>query len=358
MRYFNIAAAVLMAGSFISAAPAWAQEGEHAGQTLRVATWGGDWRDKRQELIGQKVEEMTGAKVEYVLGNPRDNFAKLIAGAARGEVPFDVIEMEDSLPPEINEAGFLMPLSEEDIPTLAAIPDELEKNNSVAFLSIQYGIAYNTEKFEELGLPAPTKWSDLARPELAGRVAVPDLSVSMGPFYMVGLARENGGSESDVTPAWEKLENLDVLYYFTSSSDLATRMTAGDVWAAVWTDSRTYRLKNSGFPVDFAPVGVGGTEGMIGYNSIGIVEGTPNEDLAEMYVNLSLDPQIQYEMGKWGVTGPTNPQAEELFAADEQLSGQVVFRDEDFDAMYQMDWDTVVPQINGWMDTWNRTVTQ
>ena len=356
MKYIRMAAAI--AAGFLSlTSPAWTQS-QYAGKTLRVATWGGDWREMRDRMIGEVIRKKTGANVQYVLGNPRDNYAKLIAGASRGELPFDVIEMEDSLPPEINGGGFLAALDAEKIPNLRSVPKSLQNNNSVAFLSIQYGIAYNTAKFKELGLSKPTKWSDLAKPQLAGRVALPELTVSMGPFYVVGLARENGGNESDVSTAWEQIKKLDVLYYFSSSADLSTRITSGDVWAAVWTDSRTYRLKNKGLPVDFARVGVAGTEGMVGYNSIAIVKNTPNKELAEMYVNLALDAEIQYAMGKWGVTGPTNSEAAKLFAKDPVLSEQVVWNEKDFGRMYQMNWDVVVPNIKSWLNTWNRVVNR
>ncbi len=356
MKYVGIAAAV--AAGFLSlASPSWAQ-GEYAGKTLRVATWGGDWREMRDRLIGEEIRKRTGATVQYVLGNPADNYAKLIAGTARGELPFDVIEMEDRMPPEMAGGGFLAPLDKNRIPNLRLVPDRLQKNDSVAFLSIQYGIAYNTEKFAELGLPKPTKWSDLANPKLAGRVAIPELSVSMGPYYIVGLARESGGSEADVSKAWDAIKKLDVLYYFTSSADLSTRMTSGEVWAAVWTDSRAFRLKNKGLPIDFARVNVAGSEGMVGYNSIGIIKNTPNRELAEMYVNLALDADVQYAMGKWGVTGPTNSEAAKLFEKDEVLAKQVVWSEKDFGRMYQMDWEVVVPNIKGWLNTWNRVVTR
>ena len=58
-----------------------------AGVTLRVGTWGGSWREARHELIGQKLEEMRRGRVKYVIGTPRDNFAKLLTAPASGETP-------------------------------------------------------------------------------------------------------------------------------------------------------------------------------------------------------------------------------------------------------------------------------
>ena len=51
------------------------------GVTLRVATFGGPWRDDLAKFVAPKIEAM-GAKVEFVIGSPQDNLAKIIA--ARG----------------------------------------------------------------------------------------------------------------------------------------------------------------------------------------------------------------------------------------------------------------------------------
>ncbi len=329
----------------------------HAGEKLVVATWGGDWRAKRHMFVGEKIEEMTGAKVEYIVGNPRDHLARLVAG--RGAEPqFDVIEMEESVPIEAGRAGFLEPLSPERIPNMKSLPDALVQKDSVAFLLLEYGIAYNTEKFKELGLPKPTRWNDLFNPKLAGHVTIPDLNVSVGLYAFVGLALEGGGSERNVEPAWDKLPKLKVLYYYRSSSDLATRFTSGDVWAAAWHNSRTYRLANTGFPVSYANAEVAGKKGMAGFDWLGIVKGTRHKELAEMWINLSLDPKVQYEMGKWGVVGPTNRNAQKLFEADATLSERVSYRPDDVEKFYTMDWEIVVDNVNNWIDTWNRVVTK
>ncbi len=327
------------------------------GEKLVVATWGGDWKDARQRLVGAKIEKATGAKVEYVLGNPRDNLAKLIATRG-GKPPFDVFEMEEATPPGASKAGFLSVLSPEKIPNIKKIPKELFEKDRVAFALIEYGIAYNTKKFEELGLPKPSRWNDLFHPKLAGHVAIPDLNVSVGPYLLVGLAIEEGGSLTNIKPAWDKLAKLKVSYYYRSSADLATRFTSGDVWVAAWHNSRTYRLADTGFPVSFASVRVGNKTGMAGYNWLGITKGNPHQELAEMFVNLSLDPKVLYEFGKWGITGPSNVDAQPLFAADPVLSKKVLYRLDMLNQVYLLDWDIVDANINSWIDTWNRVVTK
>ena len=58
--------------------------------------------------------------------------------------------------------------------------------------------SYNADKFKELGIPKPEKYSDLFHEKLKGRVAWPD--ISYGPYAIIGLATEYRGDEMNVDP--------------------------------------------------------------------------------------------------------------------------------------------------------------
>src|SRR5260370_19565059 len=58
---------------------------------IRVATWGGAWRDSLEKNVAGHLGEK-GIRLEYVLGNPEDNIAKLIAAKRQGPLPFDLLE--------------------------------------------------------------------------------------------------------------------------------------------------------------------------------------------------------------------------------------------------------------------------
>src|SRR6185369_11317408 len=75
------------------------------GTTVRVATWGGSWRDALHQLIGARLEAQ-GAKLEYVLANPTENFAKLVAARGR-EAPFDVMEVTPEILTTMTREGFV-----------------------------------------------------------------------------------------------------------------------------------------------------------------------------------------------------------------------------------------------------------
>ena len=51
------------------------------------------------------------------------------------------------------------------------------------------GIAYNTEKFREQGIPTPKSWADLWNPKLAGHIDIPALTTPQGiPFIVAASA--------------------------------------------------------------------------------------------------------------------------------------------------------------------------
>src|ERR1700722_7791211 len=100
-----------------------AQNERFDGTTIRVATWGGSWRDRIQELIGQEFEKR-GGHIEYVIGNPLDNFNKLIA--SRGQrPPFDVVEFQADTWRPLVETGMLEQLPRTEIPNASeAVPGQ------------------------------------------------------------------------------------------------------------------------------------------------------------------------------------------------------------------------------------------
>lgn len=323
---------------------------------LRVAVFGGAHHRNMHAQVGPLFEK-TGARVEYTFGNPRDHLAKLVA--ARGkDVPFDVVILDEATQSEAIRLGLLDPLSADDVPAMRdihprAIP---HKGYGPAKNTVSTGIAYNTRKFQELGLPRPTKWDDLFQAKLAGHVAVPDLTTVQGAFSLVGLARLDGGSEKNIAPGFQRLSRLKVLYYYRSSSDLETKFISGDVWAAAWVNGRTWTLAKAGQPLEFVDPRMGDQVGMVAFNTADLVKGGRAKEAGKYYIDLLLQPDVQVAFARTMFYGPTNRKAAEQVAKDPGLVGKFPYRPEDFDRMVVLDWSIVNPSFPRWIEEWNRTV--
>lgn len=348
---FNIVAAAglsLLALSPIQAAA----EREFDGVTLRVATWGGSWRDRMQELIGTEFEKR-GGKVDYVVGNALENFSKLIA--ARGqEAPFDLIEFQSDLWRPLVDAGFLQPVERERLPNLQGDDAIDEDGVSVRTFTLEEGIAYNADKFRELGIEPPKKYSDLFDEKLKGRIGWPD--ISYGPYALIGLAVENGGSETDIQPGLDALGKVGVDYFYKSSVELSTKFASGDVWAAPWHAGWAVRVQRTDVPIAMSFPEVGKSQGIQANGMIGIVKGTKLQEAAEFWINTYLSPAVQEQLGRSNGVAPVNAEALGSLKQDPVLDKLMKLTPEDISNMYHINWKGI--DLSDIVGKWNRMVRQ
>lgn len=346
--------AILAAATLVAGRPG-AAERRFDGVTLRVGTWGGSWRDARHELIGKKLEAL-GAKVEYVVGHPRDNFAKLLAARARGELPIDVIEISPEIRLTLEKQGLFEPLEYGALPNAKDLDPVYRMPNAVATQVIQIGIAYNAKKFEELGLPKPTSLADLFHPKLAGRVAMTDINTIEAPYILVGLALLGGGNEQNLAPGFRKLAELKPAYYYRASPDLSTKFTLGEIWAAPWHAGWVLRVRRTGFPMAHADLKMGDRQVVLAEELMGIMKGTRARAAAEYWINQALDPVTQFEFAKKVGVIPTSRQALLRVGDDPELKDLVTWRAEEQKNVFRMNWDVIEPKMPSIVDQWNRTV--
>src|SRR5580658_9433837 len=178
---------LLAAGLLI---PAWARVARAQAAPLRVGTWGGSWRDALATHISARLAP-SGSPLEYVLGNPDDNLAKLVVAKRQGQIPFDVWECKPDETVGMIRSGLLAPLDYALLPNAATLPDWAHAPHYVCTLATQDGIVYNAQKFREAGLAPPTRYLDLNAPALLGRVAFPDVSNTLHWNAVFGLAYED-----------------------------------------------------------------------------------------------------------------------------------------------------------------------
>src|SRR5690242_18121705 len=118
--------------------------------TVRVATWGGSWRDSLEKNLAPRLQAK-GIKIEYVLGNPDDNIAKLIAARRQGQVPFDVLEFTPAQKTLLTRGGIFEKVDYDKVPNAKTIPAWAREEQ---LISVQYtgdAIVYNEDRLKEAG---------------------------------------------------------------------------------------------------------------------------------------------------------------------------------------------------------------
>ncbi len=338
---------------------AFAQQKSYAGKTLRAATWGGSWQEIRHKLVGQQIEKATGAKVEWVLGNPVDHLAKLIA-AKGGDPPFDIAEMGSIETVQARELGFIDKIDRSLAPNMNKAYPEMVASDAVAVVGTEYVIAYIPSKFKELGIAPPTRLEDLFQPKLSGKFALPFVGGStMGPRFLLTLAMDRGGSINNIKPALDRLKDVKVSYYYRATSELEMRMLAGEVYASYWSISRPYLHKSAGKDMDYASVGPKPKRATNTLSNLIIVKGSKNRELAHMYVDYALGLNAQYGMVEWGGVRPVTEEGTKKVLSSSNPNirriAEIPWKDV-FTIDFPPSVEIAAKNIDKWLDQFNREV--
>jgi len=322
------------------------------GVTLRVATYGGPWKDGMQSLIGTEMKQL-GGQIEFITGPPNAHLAKLIV--ARGkEPPFDLCEVDEPATPQFIKADVLQQYDASKLSNVADLISPISQNGHlVPDWVFEDGVVYNADKFNELGIPVPKRYSDLLDPRLIGRVGVPDISGGLGLFVIYGFAIDAGGSEANITAGLENMKKLGATQFFTGNPAAQTALVTGDIWANFMGSSWAIRLRRAGNAwAKFALLQVGDNVGLWERGHMGLAKGSHNVDAAHWFVNRLISPEVQLELSKLSGSVSVNKKAIAELDKDPVAHEILLLQQKDIDNMARVDFGKIDMQV--WRDEWNR----
>lgn len=324
-----------------------------SGVTLRVATWGGTWMQLLKQYVEPTLRDR-GATVEYVLGQPDDNLAKLIA--ARGQQPpIDLIEYSENDRSSMLGAGVLAPVDYKKLPNAQDVRAEWRLPSMVANSSTVDGIVYNAAQFKQAGIAPPRDYRDLANPKLSGRVAFGDITTPQGVKGLIAIAYENGGNETNLMPGMAAILRLKPRTFYKSWTQIFTQFKGGDVWAAHWHAGWVVRGRQAGIPLDIVLPPVAGKHGVLSNTWLSPVKGSSAGAAALVFINQYLAPKPQQELGRRNGIRPINPQAADALAQSDPVLGSVLPLSQAaiervfYPDILKIDMDALI-------DQWDRTV--
>jgi putative spermidine/putrescine transport system substrate-binding protein len=339
----------LLLGLF-AATPCLAFAGQFDGVTVRLATFGGKWRDIVEEHVG-KAFEAQGGKLDYVVGQPAQNMAKLIA--ARGQpAPFDMMETMDNFLPTLEAGGFTEPLDLKNIPNVRDLPANEYADSKVMIWATEEGIVYNKDKFKAAGIPAPTRYADLGNQKLKGKVSIPDISAGGAIPAVVGMAWESGGNESNIEPALDLIQKIAPASYWSSSANLQTELTDGDVWAAAAQAGNVQRLSGK-VSLGMVYVPVDGKAGVLKQGYLVKIKGTRQAAAVDWIVNQFLALPMQLATSTEGGQIPSSKGALAQLQKDPSLAF-LKLAPQDIAGMYRIDYSKV--DQTAYVQKWDRKI--
>ncbi|MEV4475561.1 ABC transporter substrate-binding protein [Nonomuraea sp. NPDC049504] len=339
-----LAAALALAALTACAPPAPATSQDR----LVVAGYGGSYQEVFEQAVLPDFEKACGCEVTYIAGSSTDTVAKLKAQKDAPQI--DVALIDDGPQAQAAQEELLAALDPKVVTRLGEVEKvaRLPGDIGVGFALTATGLAYNGKWYEDNGLPAPKRLSDLAHPKLKGKVVLPSISNTYGVGALMLAAREGDGSVESGFAGVEKVAAN--AFTFDTTADVSNYFLQGQAVASVWGGSRVETLADKDFPITFVYPEKGAIPLLATAN---VVKGAPHADLAQKFVDALLQPGIQHDLAAKGYDGPVVADA----MLEPALAKRVV-TSERAATMRPLDWKDVNARRAAWTDRWTKEVEQ
>ncbi|WP_341360148.1 ABC transporter substrate-binding protein [Georgenia sp. M64] len=275
-----------------------------AGGTIVVSTFPFGV-EEFQEAVFDPFTAETGIEVEVETGSNADRLSQLTL--AGGDPGVDVVLISDYYAALGQEEGIFQEVTAEDVP---AIDDIAEFATEDAYMGPAYSYQLNGTLYrtDELDAETAADWEIYGDDEYAGRVALPDISVTAGQLMVSGVADAYGDGPYDVETAFETLAGWapNVLQFYTSSTEVTNLLTQGEIVAADALSGFATNLVAAGEPIAWTPPAEGR---YMATNRAMVPEGAPNVEGAHAFIDYLLSAEAQTASAELVGDLPVNPEA-------------------------------------------------
>jgi putative spermidine/putrescine transport system substrate-binding protein len=283
---------VLMLFALLVAAPT-----ADAQNALVVSAWGGNWKDSLEKVVAKNFTAKTGIPVEFEVGGTIDRLAK--ARVAKGNPLVDVTFTTSHVGRLYISDGLIQPLDMSKLPNDKDLAKEaIRSEYHVGVWAYVYTVVYRPDLVKE----DITKWSDLWKPSLKGKIAMPDFD----PSHIITIAAlMEGGNETTWEKGQKKLMELkpQIAAFFATDAQSQDLMKTGQAPVQVMLSVNAYHLIDQGIAVKL--VQPTDYPGVVGIDTMTVMTGTKKADAAYQFINMALAKDIQAELVKSLKASPT-----------------------------------------------------
>ncbi len=266
---------------------------------------------------------------------------------ANGSPPYDVSDHGEAEVVMMQEAGRLLPYDPALVSNLPDIYPSAKMGDFYASTNLLlFGLVWNTKEVAK----APTSFEALLDPALKGRIGRAGFRLVrhvLAAWREQGARRQRGQYRSLASSFSADLFKKNGAVTVQNADHGRKLLDQGEVVMVPFWNGVCTQLQNRGLPVKF--------ESVPGTLAIGtgfvILKGTPYEEAAQRFVNMTLDPKLQAEFAAWNDYPPTNrkavlpPGSENIKVTDAQLANTV-----------KLDWSKVVQHKAQYLKRWNEEV--
>lgn len=255
--------------------------------TIRVMIWSGLIEPIiRQHALTEFKKQYPKVNVELEINTNAEFYPKLLA--TKGSAPqYSGGMMNDLFTAVGSHDGMWAVPNTDRMPNARKIPSKLNPPGGFGYTVFLtgLGIAYNPDKVK-----APTSWTDLYRPEYAGRVAMSD--GNFGAYCMASFV--NGGNVNDVLGgigAW-KPHTKNIGAWSNSEGQRAEMISSGRIWLTPSYGAWAEQERAKGRKIAFAAP----KEGMLSfYAALQLIRNASPTEIAltESFFNLLYGRDVQ-----------------------------------------------------------------
>ncbi len=282
----------LMLFALLVAAPA-----AEAQNALVVSAWGGNWKDSLEKVVAKHFTAKTGIPVEFEAGGTIDRLAK--ARVAKGNPLVDVTFTTSHVGRLYISDGLIQPLDMSRLPNAKDLAKEaIRSEYHVGVWAYVYTVVYRPDLVKE----DITRWSDLWKPSLKGKIAMPDFD----PSHIITIAAlMEGGNETTWEKGQKKLMELkpQIAAFFATDAQSQDLMKTGQAPVQVMLSVNAYHLIDQGIAVKL--VQPTDYPGVVGIDTMTVMTGTKKADAAYQFINMALARDTQAELVKSLKASPT-----------------------------------------------------
>ena len=317
-------------------------------KTLTISVYGFA-QDAFKEHLYEPFEEKCGCELVVETGNSVERLAKIEANKENPVIDLAVISMRDALSAARN--GLTDKIDNSKLANFDKLYDIAKDPNgdgmSIGYTFYASSIAYRSDKV------TINSWADLLSDDLAGRVALPNVTTTQGPLtlYMLGkaLGDEDPSLKTPIAKVGEKKD--DIVTFYVRSSQLVQLMQQEEIWAAPIGRFAWAGFSKMDMPIKWATPKEGQSGGM---NVMVLTKGSENRDLALEFMDFWLSTDIQTALAENLVDSPAN---KEVVVSDD-VADNLTYGAETVENLHLIPSEVALDNREKWLAQWNNKVGQ
>ena len=331
---------IIALGAALAATSASAQE------TLTISVYSFA-QDAYKEALYDPFEARCECTLVIETGNSVERMAKIEANAADPVIDLAVISSHDAL--SLAQKDLLQAIDTSKISSFdrlyPAAQDPIGGNMAVGYTFYASSIVYRSD------LVSIDSWSDLLGDELAGNVALPNITGTQGPLTLMMLDKAAGGDASDFTGTISAIGESadDIVTFYSRSSELAQLMNQEEVIAAPVGRFAWSRFKSSPLPFAWADPAEGQAGGM---NVMLMTKGNGNEELAYKLMDYWLSTEVQTRIAEALIDSPANMDV----VVSDDIAENLTYGAELINSLNILPPSQIIASRDAWVEQWNGEV--